>query len=402
MATNGSLSVDGYLTQDPGFATRVVHCGLDQQELPHGAIVPPITISSTYKMKPGGKWGDFVYSRLGNPTRKALEDSIANLEDGQFGLAFGSGVSAVKAVTMLLNTGDHIVVTDDLYGGSTALWRNHTERTGVTFTYVDARQVSNIENAITPKTKMIYIETPSNPSMKVIDLAAVVEVARRHPGTFTVCDNTFMSPFFQRPLNFGIDIVLESITKYLNGHSDVIMGCVATNREDLYARLQRIQIDLGLVPSPFDCYLAFRGIRTLHLRMPRHMHSALQVAHFLEAHAHVEKVLYPGLESHPQHALLKRQAYGCSGMVSFYIRGSRPQAMAFFQHIKLFTMAGSLGGYESLAVGPTFSTHWQNAKEELEYLGITDSMVRLSVGLESPDDLCADLDQALNEACRQA
>ncbi|XP_037075051.1 cystathionine gamma-lyase-like [Pollicipes pollicipes] len=366
---------------------------------PHGAIVPPITLSSTYKMKPNGERGEFKYSRVGNPSRKALEDSVAMLEDARYGLAFGSGMSAVKAVTMLLGTGDHIVVSDDLYGGSTALWRNHSERSGVTFSYVDTRRPEDIEAAITPQTKMIYIETPSNPAMKVTDMLAVVDICRRHPGTFTVCDNTFMSPYFQRPLNFGIDIVIESITKYLNGHSDVVMGAVATNREDLYKRLACIQVDIGLVPSPFDCYLAFRGIRTLHLRMPRHMSGALRVAHFLESHPHVERVLYPGLESHPQHALLKSQAYGCSGMLSFYVRGGKPETMEFFRRLKLIAAAVSLGGYESLAVSPIYTTHNQNPKEELDYLGITDNMVRLSVGLEDPDDLCADLDQALKAAC---
>ncbi|XP_043236722.1 cystathionine gamma-lyase-like [Amphibalanus amphitrite] len=395
------MSVEGYLPQDEHFATRVVHSGLDETCIPHGAIVPPITLSSTYRMKPGGEWDEFVYSRLGSPSRLIIEKAIAKLEDGKYGLAFSAGLSAVKAATMLLSAGDHIVVSDDVYGGSTTLWRHHTERTGIVFSYVDARNASLIESAITPQTKMVYLETPSNPTMKIADLEAVVAVCRRHPGIITVCDNTFMSPYFQRPLNFGIDIVIESITKYLNGHSDVVMGAVATNREDLYERLKLIQIDSGMVPGPFDCYLAFRGMRTLHVRMPHHMRGALHVAKFLEDHPHVERVLYPGLESHPQHELVKRQAYGCSGMLSFYIRGGRPEAMEFFRQLKLFTMAGSLGGYESLAVGPTFSTHVRNSKEELDSLNITGAMVRLSIGLESPSDLCTDLDQALRAACAE-
>ncbi|XP_058129841.1 cystathionine gamma-lyase isoform X2 [Anopheles ziemanni] len=389
---------DGFLSQPKGFSTKAIHVGQDADQWTSRAVVPPISMSTTFKQSGPAQHSGFEYGRSGNPTRDVLERCLASLDNGRFGLTFASGLGATTTVITMLKSGDHIVAGDDLYGGTNRLLRNVALKMGIEIDFVDLTDLPAVEKSIKPNTKLFWMETPTNPLLKVIDIRAVTDVAHKQPGIVVVVDNTFLSSYLQRPLDLGADVVMYSLTKYMNGHSDVIMGAMVTNDEQVYEKLKFLQNATGIVPSPFDCYLVNRSLKTLALRMERHKTNSLTIAKFLEAHPKVERVIHPGLESHPQHELAKRQTYGHSGIMSFYIRGGLDEATAFLKALDVFTLAESLGGYESLAELPSVMTHASVPLEQRITLGITDGLVRLSVGLEDVDDLIADLKQALDKA----
>jgi len=382
---------------DKNFATTAIHCsGFAPSDLNHGPVVPPISLATTFEQDAPGKHRGFEYTRSGNPTRVTLEKTIAALDKGKYGMCFASGLAATTNVIALLNSGDHVICIDDCYGGTGRLFRQFVKTTGIVVDFVDITDIALFEKHLKPTTKLVWVETPTNPTLKVVDIAKVSELSHKFSKDIIVAvDNTFLTSYFQRPLEFGADLVVYSLTKYMNGHSDVLMGAVVTNSEDLNNRLAYLQNSLGAVPSPFDCYLVFRSLKTLHVRMPMHMHNALAVSKYLESHPKVEKVLHPGLPSHPQHTLALKQQCGHSGLISFYLKGDPTK---FLQSIKVFCLAESLGGYESLAEVPSLMTHASVPPELRAKLGITDGLVRLSVGLESDVDLVKDLEQAL-KAC---
>lgn len=386
----------GYLKNDPTFSTRAIHAGNDPEQWNSMAVVPPISMATTFKQDGPADFRQFEYGRSGNPTRNCLEKCLASLENAKHGLTFSSGLAATTTITHLLSAGDHLISMDDLYGGTNRYFRRVATRLGIEVTFVDAVDPNKVKAALKSNTKMIWIETPTNPTLKIVDIAAVAEIAKSQKDVFMVVDNTFMSSYFQRPLNFGADLVMHSLTKYMNGHSDVIMGAICTNRDDLHERLRFLQNAIGPVPSPFDCYLVNRSLKTLAVRMEQHMRNSIAVARFLEKHPCVEKVIHPILPSHPQHELAKRQCYGHSGMMTFYIKGNNLEASKkFFKQLKVFTLAESLGGYESLVELPSVMTHASVLPEDRAKLGITDGLIRISCGLENTDDLVNDLDQAL-------
>lgn len=381
------------------FATLALHEGQDPKQWNCRAVVPLISLSTTFKQDAPGVMNEgYEYSRSANPTRKVTETCIAALENGKHALLFSSGLGATMSITHLLSSGEHVVAMNDLYGGTNRYFRQVASKYNIETTFVDATKPENVMNALKPNTRMVWIETPTNPTMQMVDIKAVCELAHQQPNVFVVVDNTFMTPYFQRPLDLGADLVLHSLTKYMNGHSDVVMGAVVTNSESLCDKLRFLQNAIGPVPSPFDCYLVNRGLKTLHLRMREHMKNGLIVAKFLESSDRVVKVLHPGLPSHPQYELGKRQLRGYSGMVTFYIKGELEEARTFLSNLKVFTLAESLGGYESLAEHPAIMTHASVAKEERETLGIHNNLIRLSVGLEDAEDLVEDLKQALDKA----
>jgi len=381
---------DGDLTLR--FATRAVHAGQVPDPLA-GAVMTPIYQTSTYVQQGLGKHKGYEYARTSNPTRQALERNIAALEGGLNGFAFSSGLAALDAVIKLLSAGDHVVSGENVYGGSHRQMTHIWSRLGLTFTFVDGGDTAAVAAAVTPETKLVYAETPTNPMMRLCDLAATGEIARKAGALFAV-DNTFATPFFQQPLQFGADIVLHSTTKYLNGHSDMIGGMLVTSRDDLAERLAFIQNGSGAVPGPFDCWLALRGAKTLALRMRQHDASGRRIAEWLGTHPRVKRVYYPGLPSHPQHELARRQMKGFGGMISIEL-GDVAVARRFVERTKIFALAESLGGVESLIGHPASMTHASVPREMRERMGLTDSLVRLSVGIEDVDDLIADLDQAL-------
>ena len=375
------------------FATRAIHAG-QPADAATGATITPIYQTSTYTQAGLGDHKGYEYSRTGNPTRAALEACLASLEGAEFGLAFGSGMAATSAVLSMLRPGDHVIAGDDLYGGSYRIFEKVLRPMGVEFEYVPARDIAAYAAAIRPETKMIWAETPTNPLLSLVDIAALAEVARPR-GITLVVDNTFASPYLQRPLELGADVVVHSTTKYLNGHSDVVGGAVLTSRADLYEPIKFYQNAAGGVPSPFDSWLVLRGVKTLAVRMRQHCENAMRVARFLEGHPLVEKVYYPGLEEHPDHALARRQMRDFGGMVSFAFKGTRADVDTFTRHLRVFALAESLGGVESLCCHPASMTHGSIPAEERERRGVTDTLLRLSVGIEDADDLIADLDQAL-------
>lgn len=386
----------GYLKNDPNFATRAIHEGNEPEQWNSMAVVPPISMATTFKQDGPADFKAFEYGRSGNPTRNCVEKCLAATEETKHCITFASGLAATTTITHLLSAGDHVVSMDDLYGGTNRYFRRVASRMGIEVTFVDATDVKNVADALKDNTKMVWIETPTNPTLKLVDIAAVAALVKPRENTFLVVDNTFMSAYFQRPILFGADLVLHSCTKYMNGHTDVIMGAVCTNSDDLHERLRFLQNAIGPVPSPFDCYLLNRSLKTLAVRMEQHMKNGFAVARFLEGHPCVEKVIHPGLPSHPQHELAKRQCYGHSGMLSFYIKGNNLEtSKKFFKQLKVFTLAESLGGFESLCELPSVMTHASVPKEDRDKLGITDGLIRLSCGLEGTDDLIKDLDQAL-------
>ncbi|WP_417666136.1 cystathionine gamma-synthase [Pseudidiomarina sp.] len=378
------------------FATRAIHGG-QSPEPATGAVMPPIFTSSTYIQESPGVHKGFEYSRSHNPTRFAWERAVANLEGGQQGLAFASGMAATSTIMELLDSGDHVVAMDDLYGGTFRLFDKVRGRSaGLEFSYVDLTDLAAVEAAITPKTRMVWIETPSNPMLKLVDIAAVAAIAKKH-NIIVVVDNTFATPFNQRPLELGADIVMHSATKYLNGHSDMVGGiAVVGDNDELVEKMLFLQNSVGAVAGPFDSYLALRGVKTLALRMKHHNEAALQLAQWLEQHPQVEKVIYPGLPSHPQHELAKKQMSGFGGMISILLKGDLEKARRFLEAVEIFALAESLGGVESLIEHPAIMTHASIPKENREKLGILDNFVRISVGIEDIDDLITDLDRALS------
>ena len=377
------------------FATQAVHAGQNPAKWNHRAVIPPISLSTTFQQFAPGEHAGFEYSRSGNPTRQCLEESLAALECAEYALCFASGLAATLSLTHLLNGGDHVVCFDDLYGGTNRYFRTCAAKMGVEASFVDMRDIDNVRKAIKKNTKMIWIETPTNPTMKLVDIQGVSDLLKSYPGIISVVDNTFMSSYFQKPLTLGAHIVMHSLTKYMNGHSDVVMGAIATSDKKIYEQMKYLQNSLGTVPSPFDCFLVNRGLKTLHVRMERHMENGLAVAKFLDNHSAVEKVIYPGLESHPQYELAKKQCTGSSGMVSFYIKGDLKNAEKFINNLEVFMLAESLGSIESLVEIPSLMTHASVPLDQREKLGITDNLIRLSVGIESLKDLIHDLDQAL-------
>ncbi len=376
------------------FETIAIHDG-SIPEPRTGAVSVPIYQTSTFFQDALGKDRGYEYSRTGNPTREALERSIARLENGKFGLAYASGSAAtVGTLQPLLLPGDEIVAGNDTYGGTYRIFERLLRPYGIKTNYVDADDISRFEQAITPATKLIWVETPSNPLLKLIDIAALAAIAHKR-GALLAVDNTFASPFFQQPLDLGADLVVHSTTKYIGGHSDVVGGAVVTSNSEIYEKLKFYQNAAGAVPAPFDSWLFLRGIKTLKLRMETHEKNALRVAEFLASHPYVERVYYPGLPTHPQHALAKRQMRGFGGMVSFEIAGGLPAVERFIARTKLFLLAESLGGVESLLCYPPRMTHASISAEERAKRGIHDNLIRLSVGLENGDDLTEDLRTAL-------
>ena len=378
------------------FATRAIHGG-QSPEPATGAVMPPIFTSSTYIQESPGVHKGFEYSRSHNPTRFAWERAVASLEGGKQGLAFASGMAATSTIMELLDSGDHVIAMDDLYGGTFRLFDKVRGRSaGLEFSYVDLADLSAVEAAITPKTRMIWIETPSNPMLKLVDIAAVAAIAKQH-NMIVVVDNTFATPYNQRPLELGAHIVMHSATKYLNGHSDMVGGiAVVGDNDELVEKMLFLQNSVGAVAGPFDSYLALRGVKTLALRMKHHNEAALKLAQWLDAHPQVEKVIYPGLPSHPQHELAKKQMSGFGGMISILLKGDLNKARRFLEAVEIFALAESLGGVESLIEHPAIMTHASIPKENREKLGILDNFVRISVGIEDLDDLIADLDRALS------
>ncbi len=375
-----------------GFATRAIHAG-QAPEASTGAVVVPIYQTSTFAQEAVGVNKGYEYARSGNPTRTALETALAALESGEHGLAFASGLAAETTLMLLLSAGDHVICGDDVYGGTFRLFDKVFKRHGLTFDFVDTSDTARVEAAIRPETRMIWLETPTNPLLKLADIAGVAALARGR-GILTVVDNTFASPYFQRPLELGADVTLHSTTKYMGGHSDVVGGAIAVRDGELAERLRFLQNAAGGVPGPFDSWLVLRGLKTLAVRMRAHEANALAIARFLEEHPAVDRVIYPGLASHPQHALARQQMHGFGGMISLILKGGEAAGHAMVGRTKLFTLAESLGGVESLVELPAAMTHASVAGSALE---VPAGLVRLSVGIEDLDDLQADLEQALEK-----
>lgn len=378
---------------DLHFETRAIRAG-QEPDPATGALVPPIHPTAAFARVSVDEAGPYQYSRRGNPTRAALETALANLECGTHAHAFGSGMAAVAAIAQLLEAGQHVLLPDDVYGNTYRLYVELLSRQGLEPEFIDMTDLDRLEASIRPNTALIWTESPTNPRMRVLDLRAIAEIGRRR-GVLTACDNSFCSPYFQRPLELGIDLVMESTTKYLNGHDDLMGGAVATNDDALSERLHVIQYIVGAVPSPFDCYLLLRGIRTLPLRMERHQANGLEIARYLARHPRVEVVHHPGLPQHPGHALVARQQSGHGGMLSFEVAGGGQAARRVIHALQLFALAPGLGGIASLVSHPASMSH---LSQEGESFAPPDSLVRLSVGCEHPEDLLADLEQALAQA----
>ena len=377
------------------FDTKVVRAGIEPDPTT-GAIVPPIYQTATYVLPEVGRDLGFDYTRSANPTREILENNLATIEGGRFGTCFSSGMSAVDSVLKLLKKGDHVVCSDDVYGGVSRHFNNILVNYGLTFTYVDSSNPENVEDAITSETKLFWIETPTNPLLKITDLNAISKIAKKHQILFGV-DSTFATPVFLRPFEFGADIVMHSTTKYISGHNQIIGGIIITNDEEIHERMKFVQKTIGAVPSPFDCWLTLLGVKTLHLRMHRHASNAQAVAEFLESHPQVEKITYPGLKSHPQYGVAKEQMDGFSGMISFELKGEIPAGITVMNNVKLCSLAESLGAVETMITHPASMTHVDVPAEERHARGLTDGLVRISVGIEDPDDIIDDLKQALEK-----
>jgi len=376
------------------FGTRAIHAG-QTPDPSTGAIMTPIYATSTYVQESPGVHKGFEYSRSQNPTRFAYERCVADLEGGQRGFAFASGLAAMATILDLLNTGDHVVASDDLYGGTFRLFERVRRRSaGLDFTFIDMSDPGAVEKALRPGTRMLWVETPSNPLLKIIDLQAIGDIAKRHK-LLAIADNTFASPFLQRPLEFGFDIVVHSATKYIGGHSDLVGGVAVTSDAELGDRLAFLQNAVGAIAGPFDSFLALRGLKTLHLRMERHSQNAQQLAEWLEQHPSVQLVMYPGLKSHPQHELARRQMKAFGGMISIVLKGDLAFARRMLERCEVFSLAESLGGVESLIEHPAIMTHASVPAVQRRELGISDSLIRLSVGVEDIEDLKKDLQQAL-------
>ncbi|PRP88448.1 cystathionine gamma-lyase [Planoprotostelium fungivorum] len=377
------------------FATDCIHAGQRSDPIT-GAVMTPISLATTFQQDSPGIHKGYEYSRTGNPTRTAYENCIAALEKAKYGLAFASGSSVTASIISGLTSGDHVISVDDVYGGTQRYFRRvASPNANIQFSFVDFNDEQAFRAAFQPQTKLVWLETPTNPTLKVVDIRKTAEIAHAH-GAILVVDNTFLSPYFQQPLLLGADIVVHSVTKYINGHSDVVGGVLATDSEDWYLRMKFAQNSLGAVPSPFDCFMVMRGIKTLHLRMQQHEKSAFAVARLLEASDKVEKVAYPGLPSHPNHEIAKSQQKGFGGMVTFWLKGGEQQSRQFLEALKLFALAESLGGVESLAEHPAIMTHASVPAEQRAKLGISDNLCRLSIGVEDVEDILDDLKRALD------
>jgi len=379
-----------------GFETRAIHAG-QKADPTTGAVMMPIYTSSTFEQESPGVHKGFDYSRSINPTRKAFEECIASLENGEVGFGFSSGVAAISACVELLSPGDHVIAMNDLYGGTVRLFNEiKTLSQGIEVTYVDMTDMQNVLEAKTDKTKMIFVETPTNPLLRVVDLSAIADFAKAE-NILSVCDNTFASPYVQQPLNHGIDIVLHSATKYLGGHSDLIAGALVIGKKDdaLVSKMANIVNSLGPITGAFDSYLILRSLKTLAVRMERHCENALAIAKHFESHKEISEVIYPGLTNHPQHELASKQMKGFGGIISMNIKGGLEKSKSFLERTEIFALAESLGGVESLIEHPALMTHASLPKDRREKIGISDGLVRLSVGLESLDDLIEDIEQAL-------
>ncbi|MFQ6608931.1 MAG: trans-sulfuration enzyme family protein [Fidelibacterota bacterium] len=378
------------------FDTKVVRAGI-KPDPTTGAIVPPLYQTATYVLPEIGKDLGFDYTRSSNPTRQLLEDNLAAIEGGEYGVCFASGMATVDSCLKLLNAGDHVICSDDVYGGVSRHFNNILIRYNLEFTYVDTSDPEAVNAAIKSNTKMLWVETPTNPLLKVSDLTVMASIAQENDLIFGV-DSTFATPVFLRPLEFGADLVLHSTTKYISGHNQLIGGIVITNRADIYQEMKFVQKTIGAVPSPFDCWLTLLGVKTLHLRMARHARNGQIVAEFLEGHSKVDHVTYPGLPSHPQYEIARAQMYGFSGMISFELTGGIPAGKAVMNNVKLCSLAESLGSVETMITHPATMTHVDVPVEERHARGLTDGLVRISVGIEDPDDIVADLEQALEYA----
>ncbi|MGE4131235.1 MAG: cystathionine gamma-synthase [Bdellovibrionales bacterium] len=381
--------------EDLGFETRAIHAG-QEPDPTTGAIMTPVYLTSTYVQASPGVHKGFEYSRTHNPTRKAYEACMASLEGGSHGFAFASGCAATTVVLHMLRSGDHVVASDDLYGGTFRLFDKILRHNGLEFTFADLSNVENLKAAMTDKTKMVWLETPTNPMLKMADIGAVVRMAHER-GALVAVDNTFMSPYFQRPLELGADLVVHSSTKYIGGHSDVVGGVVVTKESSIAEKLAFLSNSMGPIGSPFDAFLSMRSLKTLAIRMREHARNAQHVAEYLNTHPKIERTIYPGLPNHPQHELAKRQMYGFGGMVSLVLKGGMDQARTFLESLRVFSLAESLGGVESLVNHPAIMTHASIPADRRQQLGITDSLIRLSVGIENNEDLIADLKQALEK-----
>lgn len=377
-----------------GFNTRAIHAG-QSPDPSTGAIMTPVYLTSTYVQSSPGVHQGWEYSRTHNPTRKAFENCIADLEGGRFGFAFASGCAASTTIMHLLKAGDHVVAADDMYGGTYRLFDKVLRHHGIEFSYVDLSRVETFAPAIKSNTKMVWLETPTNPTLKLADIRKISALAKGR-GIISVVDNTFMSPYFQKPLMLGADMVVHSATKYIGGHSDLVSGVVVTDRDDLAEKMAFLSNSMGGIQSPFDAFLSLRSLKTLPLRMKAHAENAQAIAEFLSTHGKVERVIYPGLPSHPQYALAKEQMTGMGGMITFFIRGGMSAARSFLENLNIFSLAESLGGVESLVEHPAIMTHASVPVEIRKSLGIDDSLIRLSVGVENIEDLLADLKTAFD------
>ncbi len=378
------------------FDTRAIHGGLEPDPAT-GAIMTPVYQTSTYVQEGVGNHKGYEYSRTLNPTRHALEKNLAAIENGRYGACFASGLAAIDCVIKMLQPGDEVISTYDLYGGSYRIFKTIFEKYGIVFHFIPMKSPSEVEEKINKNTKLIWVETPTNPMMNIIDIAGIADISRKHKILLAV-DNTFASPFLQNPLELGADIVMHSVTKYLGGHSDVVMGALVVNNQDLANEIYRIQNSSGAVPGPMDSFLVLRGIKTLHLRMQRHSENGKQLAHWLRTHPAVEKVYWPGFEDHPNHDVAKKQMRDFGGMISFTLKGNRlDDALKVVSSVEVFSLAESLGGVESLIGHPATMTHAAIPKQEREKSGVVDSLIRLSVGIEHIDDLINDLNKALNQ-----
>lgn len=378
-----------------GFSTRAIHAG-QTPDPTTGAIMTPVYLTSTYVQASPGIHKGYEYSRTSNPTRKAYEDCLASLEEGSHGFAFASGCAATTTVLHLLKQGDHVVAGDDMYGGTFRLFDKVLKHHGLTFSYLDLTNPENLKEALRPETKMIWIETPTNPTLKLVDIQRVCEIAHAK-NVLVAVDNTFMSPFFQRPLTLGADIVVHSTTKYVGGHSDMVGGAVITNKPEIAEKIAFLSNSMGAVQGPFDSFLSLRSLKTLPIRMKAHEKNAIEIANFLESHPKVQWVRYPGLTSHPQHNLAKQQMQGFGGMITFGLKGGIEEARRLLESVTIFALAESLGGVESLIEHPAIMTHASVPADIRKQLGIDDSLIRLSVGIEDTEDLLSDLKTALEK-----
>lgn len=378
-----------------GFSTRAIHAG-QHPDPSTGAIMTPVYLTSTYVQSSPGVHQGWEYSRTHNPTRKSYENCLANLEGARHGFAMASGCAATTTILHLLKQGDHVIAGDDMYGGTFRLFDKVLKNNGLEFSYIDLTRSENFDKAVKNNTKLVWLETPTNPTLKLVDIRKISAAAKAR-GIIVVVDNTFLSPYFQRPIELGADLVVHSATKYIGGHSDMVGGIIATNRDDLAERLAFLSNSMGGIAGPFDSFLALRSLKTLPLRMKAHQKNAESIAEFLEGHKKVERVIYPGLKSHPQHALAKEQMLGMGGMITFYIKGGMSAARSFLENVNVFALAESLGGVESLIEHPAIMTHASVPAETRKALGIDDSLIRLSVGVEDLEDLMEDLKFAFDQ-----